>query len=467
MLPASQLPELQDVLSKGHEVWNRWEQNRDGLYPLDLPAVLGTTAIPLSFTGYHFAGPVIFDGVKFPGDVTFAGADFEHEPSFVDTRFTGRADFSGTRFVRGVRFLRSRFHGDALFNAAEFRDHAHFRYTRFYAEANFDRCTVANGTEFDLIRSVIKKHFSFSHTTWPGGASYALTLFCWHTDFRNSSFTVYAIFDDCVFRADAGFENVVFNDGSFQKTVFARDADFSTEGAHFLKEANFAHARFEGTAKFSRRRFNGITVFRWAHFEEPPEFFNTELPNETDFEHATYGPITRANAVVAEPAYRTLKLKMSELQHHRAEMMFFAKEMRARRFNEPNTFLRTLYRLYGLFSDFGESVVRPAIGWMVVGLIFFFLYSIATEGRTLRACLPDLACTFKIGRFLKRLELTGAGLIPFFDVTKQLTNHALVGLVGVNRSPGYILVLQVLELIGSLLFLFLLGLGIRNLFRLK
>jgi hypothetical protein len=64
------------------------------------------------------------------------------------------------------------------------------------------------------------------------------------------------------------------------------------------------------------------------------------------------------------------------------------------------------------------------------------------------------------------------GLYPLnfqavFDVSKQLGSHAVGVLLRGSAIPGYILVLEVLELIGSLLFLFLLGLAIRNLFRLK
>jgi hypothetical protein len=149
--------------------------------------------------------------------------------------------------------------------------------------------------------------------------------------------------------------------------------------------------------------------------------------------------------------------------------MFFAKEMRARQFIEQNKLLRLLYWLYGKWSDFGQGVSQPLCGLGVVFGVSLLAYFLATEAPTIISCVPNPDCHLKpeIDRAYKLLELTGAGLIPFFEVPKQLGSYALTVLLRGNPIPGYVIVLQVLELVFSLLFLFLLGLGVRNLFRLK
>jgi uncharacterized protein YjbI with pentapeptide repeats len=453
-------------LQGGSSTWNSWERTQAAMWPLNLEAILRQTSIT-NFEKYHFTGDVSFGDIRFPPTVSFVDAQFAGRVSFIDTQFSGSATFAGARFHRGVTFERAKFFGIVQFNADFSGGIVEFLSTRFYAGAQFPGAVIGT-KEFRFVKCVVNREFSFADATFLSTATFAWSRFRGDTDFRGSAFRGSATFGDCIFRKRAEFGNVAFTNATFHKAVFVGDADFSTDHDHsFSVQAIFAHARFEGTARFWRREFKGITVFRWTHFEQPPEFFNAKLPDETDFEHATYGPITPVNAYSAEAAYRTLKLKMSQIQHHRAETMFFAKEMRARQFIEPNKFLEKLYRLYGYFSNFGDSVSRPLWGLLAVAIISFMLYFGATEGRIIFSCLPSGSCRFEADRGWKLLELTVAGLVPFFDVTKRLGSHAIGVLFQATPIPGYIYVLQVLELVFSLLFLFLLGLGIRNLFRLK
>ena len=322
-------------------------------------------------------------------------------------------------------------------------------------------------TLFRFLKCIVKGEFAFSGTACYGSVTFAESQFVGPVDFSHAGFPNSVTFGECKFESRAEFTNATFNNARFDRAVFRRDVDFSADPDRKFESAIFTHARFEGTARFWRRRFTGITVFRAVHFEQPPEFFNAELPDEVDFEHATYGAMTKKNAYSAEAAYRTLKQKMNKMQHHRAETMFFAKEMCARQFIEKNKLLGGLYWVYGKWSDYGQSVSRPLVGLVVVAVISFLAYFIATEGPTIVACVPDHDCQLQIDRGWKLLELTFAGLIPFFEVTKQLGSYALTVLLRVSPTPGYIIVLQVLELVFSLLFLFLLGLAVRNLFRLK
>jgi hypothetical protein len=278
-----------------------------------------------------------------------------------------------------------------------------------------------------------------------------------------------AVFSDCIFRSGASFRETGFGQSAdFTGTTFHGVADFSTAGRDAaIRAAKFARAQFHRAAQFTNREFKGITLFREAHFDEPPEFFNVDLPHEADFERATYGKVTPSNAIAAEPAYRTLKLKMSELQHHRLETAFVALELRAKRYNDPSRVACILYALYCAFSNFGQSFAYPLLWLLGVAALSGFIYFAVIDGPTLLSCGMSDQCKLDWARVGNFAVLAVFGLVPFLDFSKQIAMRQLEALTGSRDATSLVLAIESVETTLSLLFLFLLGLAVRNLFRLK
>ena len=261
----------------------------------------------------------------------------------------------------------------------------------------------------------------------------------------------------------AHFQDTQFdNGGVFEEATVSGLADLS--GNATFRDMQFQRARFLGDARFKGRNFSGIAVFRRTHFEQPPEFYGTQFPDDIDLEDATFGPITDINADRAQSAYRALKRRMNDLQHHRAEVEFFAHEMRAKTFTERNVFFNWLYRAYGRLSDYGRSVWIPA-RWLLTTIpVAFFMYALVSETPRAIECYPS--CSFEPKRLESVAALAIFGLIPFFDFAKSAVSAAGSSL-GLRPTNLLFLIVQLFQLLASLLFLFLIGVGLRNLFRLR
>jgi uncharacterized protein YjbI with pentapeptide repeats len=420
------------------------------------------------FASFGLYGPVIFDGLTVPDGFSFEGSSLQ-QVSFIGTHFAGAANFHATTFANAASFDRAEFLGFANFTGARFAQRSSFAHTRFAAGANFTHCQA--DTELRIIGCMIHGEFSMGPSSCAGHVTFAQTRFHGCATFDATTFHQAAIFSNCIFHADARFRDTLFHrNAAFNGTRFHGAADFSSapSGAAF-GAAEFLGVIFHGFTSFTNRAFKGITVFREARFDEPPEFFNVKLPHEADFERATYGKVTRANAHLAEPAYRTLKLKMSELQHHRLETAFFALELRAKRYNDSSCVARTLYALYCAFSNFGQSFAYPLLWLLGVAAMSGLIYFAVIDGPTLLSCGMSDQCKLVAdwSRVRHFAALAVVGLVPFLEFPKQIAMRQLEALTGNRDATSLVLTIESVETVLSLLFLFLLGLALRNLFRLK
>src|SRR3546814_19120675 len=70
---------------------------------------------------------------------------------------------------------------------------------------------------------------------------------------------------------------------------------------------------------------------------------------------------------------------MSKHHAHAEEMMFFKLEMQARRYKTHGP-SKSLYWIYEICSDYGQSITRPLIGLGCVFAIFTVVYWLAKYG---------------------------------------------------------------------------------------
>ena len=194
----------------------------------------------------------------------------------------------------------------------------------------------------------------------------------------------------------------------------------------------------------------GETSFEGAIFDkEPPRFFGAKLHQGTVWRAITWPPTPKGKdeAGAFIDAYACLKLEMDRLKKHEDELDFFALELQSRRVLQESVLKGSglPIALYGLVSDYGRSYARPLwalIAVAALGTLVLLLSSALTPWQSLGL---SLANTFNVFGFRK----------DFFDAAT------------IERLPAPLKILAALQTIFGTILLFLLGLGIRNRFRMK
>ena len=484
----------------GHVVWNAWRKSfpttpNPSKNRVQFAGVNFSTSEnklndqPISFAKFEFGDWAEFKGSEWDGFTNFEGAKFGGNACFLSARFGSNANFSCVVFgpkadFRSVAWgLSANFQGtywmqDATFSGAQFGGLAMFNYALFEDGANFE------GTEWH----------SLSHPKWLSYKSM--------TNFQGVVFVGQVSFQGARFDCDMNFSGASpkVHLGTLtltkraQLATFIEDNDLSTKTFHRI---DFSGAEFLGNVNFENRCFLSKTSFgcldqeialqslerdqegklisygemRWrlsvykslpkgkaTTFAQVPEFHGCEFNQDTSFEGAKFPQPTGSEE--AARAYRTLKLAFSKQQAIREEQRFFRLEMEEETLRETGL-KRVLFKAYKFCSDYGFSVVRPLVygGVLVLALtaLYGFLSWLGQCGVSLQAC--HFAPQWLEFSLLQTLPLPGLDKLVE-DASKVFwPSGAWWGLA--------LSVLVVFHKTISLAVLFLVGLAIRNLFKLK
>ena len=339
-----------------------------------------------------------------------------------------------------------------------------------------------------------KNHADFSHLeiTQP--------IFCYfqfgdHASFENSiSLGLEAVFENCSFGENCTFRNAVFNGSavflgsrfggytSFYGVIFQNSAKFDDcqfdsldfrageklSDSFDLKTISFDNVIFRKDVNFSNRKFKGKTSFGHSNlrleaylnsdsttFAVPPIFDGCEFYDNTSFEDAVFPkPIGSAQH---SNAYRKLKKTFASQSNQKEEQRFFRLEM-AEEAAMATGFEQYLYGRYKAFSDYGFSVVKPI--WLLFWTFFAFLFIYGVA--SLSNCKPDY-CQFNSAWI--EFTLVQALPLPGLDKLSESLRDMLFYRTGAWSVAVTAMVILHKSL--SLLALFLIGLGLRNLFKLK
>ena len=264
-----------------------------------------------------------------------------------------------------------------------------------------------------------------------------------------------ALFEFATFNGRAGFYSAAFSGWTFfWYATFSEHAIF--QSATFSRDTNFNYATFSGSANFSDGAFGARTVFRDARFlRRVPEFYQRELHQDTSFTIAEshWPTITPEIAEDGKRAYTRLRQLMLRLEKPDDAHFFFRQEMRCKEFEEDHWWNRVPITLFRWLSDYGYSVARPAAGlalaWLVPGFLYLFHFAAGIIGGT--------APVSVVGPF----GLSFANLFAFLGLHRLYFGDVLPGL------PGWLQALAGAQTVAGVVLLFLLGLGLRNRFRLQ
>ncbi len=260
-------------------------------------------------------------------------------------------------------------------------------------------------------------------------------------DFNEAVFSGYADFSNTTFFGYAGFrEAVFFDDALFRRAVFS--------GHTFFSRATFSGATFSGDADFMSVEFKSHTLFVGAKFKtNVPDFRDAILREATEWDCAKWPPPPKDKDKAQRQvyAYERLKLEMERLKKHADEQFFFAKELRARRALEPRGSLQWLLNYaYDISSGYGQSVGWP-IFWLVV------LFALGADFFALAPVHGGAPLAYDVAVGLSVTNLFS--LLPYKPKLEEL-------------SPAAKIIGDLQSVLG-LVLLFLLGLGLRNRFRMK
>ena len=296
-------------------------------------------------------------------------------------------------------------------------------------------------------------------------------------DFRSSIFDDLVIFNHATFSAESHFGHAEFSKSLlFQNATFGKTAEFiysrfyseaAFDAAEFCEDVLFLACQFDGFAKFYDAIFHEQLDLRDSIFSRPVNFrnasFRKRFPNlsGTILHEGAQFPAEDAcwpDTAIAPPAEES-RQSLAIIRHTvgkqglpEEEHYFFRREMAfATRIGTP--LQRLPYRLFGLFSDFGHSIAKPTVWLGVLWFIGFLFYSnwLLRLDEPFSATPAALtAAGFSVAQLFSFLGFNRV----FFDGVAQQLPWCLQALAGVQAIAGVVL-------------LFLLGLALRNRFRLK
>ncbi|MEL6738303.1 MAG: hypothetical protein AAFO28_05215, partial [Pseudomonadota bacterium] len=229
-------------------------------------------------------------------------------------------------------------------------------------------------------------------------------------------------------------------------------AQFSFEGCSFEKLFTFSHVgKMGGPLDLRRTSLKHDVVV--ADICCDYKYRRSVLPWLTTAEHP-------------EDSQRFRKLKELAVanRNHAKALEFHALEIQTARGNGTTWWQDGLQFFYWLLSDYGRSVVRPLIGIAVTVLAFAALFwDLRKDGRSVPPEFEAQWCDIQPG-LLTALTYSFSNMLAFIPTGRTAKQQGEDFLFG-KTVPDEIILLAGTQTVLAVILLFLLGLGLRNTFR--
>lgn len=468
-----------DLWLAGKEHWNG---TLNKLYFVDISfegvdfSVYRTEERPtISFAGFRFPrGNIVFSKANFgDGDVIFSEARFEGGQVLFDETTYGRGSvkfdqvifetklvrFRDSRFLSDVvDFSRSNFDStcvdftactfskaDVIFYNARFTGYVQFSHTDFGSGfTDFHAVQFGDGNITFSAVSFGKSNTSFNETVFGNGDIY----------FDSASF---ASSEVSFFNSRFGTGLVRLHDlkcagASIYFTSIRCQARFWMRNISQLDSLSFRDATFDNVLSISDVQVNNIV-----------DLVNTKLTNQFSL-HGLDCSLQREKCFwffkkAVDPADVERANRLKDLaennKHHTLGLKFHAIEMRAKRWKHKSK--TTSYLLDWTFDwlcNYGQSVLQPFSFWLLLTTVFAVIYTAFFRYPMTTLQQAGHGFVFSI-----------ANSLPFLNTANEGRNKALEILFKKEDVASYILPLMMIQRVLSVLLLFLVGLGLRNRFR--
>ena len=413
----------------------------------------------VSFKHFIFPARIFFFRSDFQGYVDFQHAAFQGYAVFRHAAFLEYAAFRHAAFLGYTDFRDVAFQGDADFRDVAFQGYVDFQHAVFQGEAYFQHAAFLRNAYFQ--HAAFLRNAGFQHAAFLRNADFQHAVFLRNADFQHAPFLRNADFQHAVFQGEAYFLHATFQDSAyFLQAVFQGNAYFNgsatredtAKSGQFSGFVNFGKATFSMSVDFTNREFLDQTHFNNAKFlNQAPVFADTKLHEGTTW-HGVQWPGTPDDPVAARnmaDAYSHLRRRSNAIQDHEAELDFYGRELRAKRAAVGGA-TGLLISLYEWSCGFGASVGLPIywlLGlWTAMAPVYHLILQHAGRTGIEPAQLYGFSFASLGGFFGMRKEF-------FSSFTEQLPALAQT-LSGVQSLLGAV-------------FVFLLGLSLRNRFRIK
>lgn len=403
----------------GFRAWNSWREK----FPstpyghFDYKNIADFSDTDFRGMAWQFGGGIWFHDFKFGSGASFKGAKFPRYTSFDRAVFGESSDFSNT-------FVDAR---------------SSFKETKFLENTKLESMTVEDWIDFD-------------YAELEGNNSFAKSSFGHCTRFNGARFGPDISFNDCFFRQAVCFETI--QDTTKEKINWT-PYDHTSDTFNAI---SFKRCLFKEDVSFKNREFRDTTTFDGAVFGRPPIFFGCTLHQDMCFKDVTFPRPTGKES--SARAYRHLRLSFGQLQAPHEEQLFFRLEM-AEIAKGLAGGKRWLFLAYEKLSCYGSSISRPLMAYLISFIFFSCVYGVLSWATH---CLPDQQkCSFDVSGI--EFSILQAIPLPGLEKMADTLKTELIS------SGGYISLVATLFIILqksiSILLIFLIGLALRNTFRIK
>jgi hypothetical protein len=418
---------------KGKDVWNAWVKENPvadvSFKGVGFDTLLKEVSPDIDFAGFHFpVGYVDFRDTKFGKCVvSFTGANFgEGTVNFGRAEFCGvYVSFTGSKFGKGkVLFGGTKFgKGNVQFSFIEFGD-----CDVLFNKANFGKGGVEfSGTKFS------KGRVSFRKVNFGDG----------NVIFKFVNF---------------GDGNVVFYGAHFGKGIV------SFEGTFFGGQLDMRECDKTGDIQsfsFKNCQFKSAVTLEGLRLSCVLDLTNTSLQHQISLEGLVC-KLKRTRSkfgfnVAADEnditRFRRLKEVCENNKDHELALAFHANEMRAKRWHKTRWLASWADMAYSLLSDYGQSVSRPLMSLVMTWFIFAGAYASIAKNFLWDSCY----------QWLQMMGFSIVHSMPLLPIGRSVRKAAFEGYF--VDSQSYVFALMTVQSLASLLLIFLVGLGLRNRFR--
>jgi len=221
-----------------------------------------------------------------------------------------------------------------------------------------------NFAEYVETNQIKDGYIDFSRTKWDDPIDLSGYHFPVNTNFIKATFLGYANFRGATFSGDASFSEATFSGyASFSMAKFSGNASF--DGAAFSGTVSLANTTFDQQLDLTQVTFIKVPDFNQVSYKETPYISDMSIPWSVD------GNDDENNDKNNVHRYRKLKKMAVDDADHELEVKFFAYETHCKLYLKKTHWMqKSLIWLYWLCSNFGQSLLRPLIGLVLVFALF-------------------------------------------------------------------------------------------------
>ncbi len=280
--------------------------------------------------------------------------------------------------------------------------------------------------------------------------------------------------------AQFGDGNVSFRDAKFGKGVVSFDraqfgkGNVSFWGARFGDgDVSFYGASINGPMHFTPKEFKGDLSFRTARFDDvlilqgnyssPPDLRSTTTKGHVDLHDLTIEKATKGQSNTGRQTrakFGRLKELAEGNRHHDAALRFFAEERRALKRSGDLGKGALFETIYDGLCDYGQSIGRPSLFLLGNFILFIIVYF----GIAIHETNSEIDRNYIFCLLANSFFASFSNVIPFLSTAFEFQPDIFADLFG-EPIPLTVDLARFVQGVISLLLLFLIGLGLRNRFR--